>query len=234
MVKTLIIGHRGAKGLIAENTLASFEKALSLGVDGVELDVHRCASGELVVIHNETVDETTNGSGYITTFSLQTLQALKIERKHKIPTLREVLDTINKRCFVNIELKGKNTAAAAVEIIEEYILTKGWNYQNFIVSSFDFNSLNEVRSLNTKILIGVIAEADIEQALAVAKYLEAYSIHPYFELLTVDNNYQMKQKGYKVIPWTVNDRSDIEKMRSLGVNGIISDFPDIFIDSIAE
>jgi glycerophosphoryl diester phosphodiesterase len=226
MVKTLKIGHRGAKGLLAENTLASFEKALSLGVDGVELDVHRCASGELVVIHDETVDETTNGSGYITTFTLQMLQTLKIEKNHKIPTLREILDSINKRCFVNIELKGKNTAEATVEIIEEYILTKNWKYENFIVSSFDFNSLNEVRSLNTKILIGVIAEADIEQALAVAKYLEVYSIHPYFELLTIENCYQMKQKGYKVIPWTVNERSDIEKMKSFGVSGIITDFPD--------
>jgi glycerophosphoryl diester phosphodiesterase len=154
------------------------------------------------------------------------LQTLKIEKNHKIPTLREILDSINKRCFVNIELKGKNTAEATVEIIEEYILTKNWKYENFIVSSFDFNSLNEVRSLNTKILIGVIAEADIEQALAVAKYLEVYSIHPYFELLTIENCYQMKQKGYKVIPWTVNERSDIEKMKSFGVSGIITDFPD--------
>jgi glycerophosphoryl diester phosphodiesterase len=222
----LKIGHRGAKDHVAENTLESFQKALDFGVDGIELDIHRCASGEMVVIHDETVDRTSNGKGFVTGFSLAELKDLKVEKNFKIPTLQEVLDIVNRKCIVNIELKGKNTAPTTVAIIEKYIATKQWSYDDFLVSSFDWNALLEVRSLNTKIPIGVITKTDIEHAYAFAKYNVAHSIHPFFDLLTKENTLQMQQKGFKIFPWTVNETEAIEKMKSFKVNGIITDFPD--------
>ena len=95
--KTLKFGHRGAKGYLAENTIESIKKALELGVDGIEIDVHKCKSGELVVFHDFTLDRLTNGTGEIATFTLQELKELFILKQFKIPTLIEVLEVINKK-----------------------------------------------------------------------------------------------------------------------------------------
>ena len=91
-------GHRGAKGYVSENTLASFQKALDLNVYGIELDVHVCASGELVVFHDFTLDRITNGSGEIHNFSLEELKKLKVDGVFEIPTLEEVLNLVNRKC----------------------------------------------------------------------------------------------------------------------------------------
>src|SRR6056297_2287931 len=103
----LKIGHRGAMGYEPENTLRSFKKAIELNVDMVELDVYVCSSGELVVIHDDKVDKTTNGKGYVSEKSFDELRKLDAGMGEKIPTLQEVLDLIDKRAKVNIELKGK-------------------------------------------------------------------------------------------------------------------------------
>ena len=132
--KTLKFGHRGAKGYLAENTIESIQKALKLGVDGIEIDVHKCKSGELVVFHDFTLDRLTNGIGEIATFTLQELKELFILKQFKIPTLIEVLEVINKKCILNIELKGINTAEETVKTIESYIENQHWNYNNFLVS----------------------------------------------------------------------------------------------------
>ena len=92
MKPLLIIGHRGAKGHAPENTLISFQKALELGVDGMELDVHLSTDNQIMVIHDETVNRTTNGNGFVNQLSLQELKALRIADAHQIPTLAEVLD----------------------------------------------------------------------------------------------------------------------------------------------
>ena len=96
------IGHRGAKGFVSENTLPSFQKAMEIGVDGIELDVRLTADGELVVIHDEAIDRTTNGNGLVSQFSLKELKAFRINSTLEIPTLREVLNIIDKKCFINI------------------------------------------------------------------------------------------------------------------------------------
>ena len=142
--KILKMGHRGAKGYVAENTLESIQKALDFGVDGIEIDVHLCASGDLVVFHDFTLDRMTNGTGEIGKSSISELKQLKINNEFLIPTLEEVLDTINKKCLLNIELKGRNTAVKTCEVIQKYIKTKGWNYNDFIVSSFQHHELEDV------------------------------------------------------------------------------------------
>lgn len=226
MKPILKIGHRGAKGYEPENTLLSFQKAIDLGVDGIELDVHRSNDVEIIVIHDEKINRTTNGEGFVTDFSLTELKFFRINETHIIPTLKEVLDLVNQKCFVNVELKGNGTAIPVVALIEEYVLEKNWEYSHFIISSFDWNALKEVRSLNSKIPIGILTHTDLDLAMAFAKFIKAEAIHPHFHLLTKENTKQIQENGQLVFPWTVNEIEDIQKMKLFNVNGIISDFPD--------
>ncbi|MBL0013870.1 MAG: glycerophosphodiester phosphodiesterase [Flavobacterium sp.] len=222
----LKIGHRGAKGHAPENTLISFQKAIELGVDGIELDVHLTSDNHVVVIHDESVDRTTSGTGLVNSLTLDALKSLRIDNLYEIPMLQEVLNFIDKKIFVNIELKGKNTAKPVADLIERYVLEKNWTYNHFLVSSFDWNALQEVRSLSPNIAIGVLTETDLKLAIDFAKFTNAKSVHPYFQLLTMENVKQMHQDGFQVFPWTVNAQEDIHKIKSMKVNGIISDFPD--------
>ena len=232
----LKIGHRGAKGYEPENTFISFQKALDMQVDGIELDVHLSADGEIIVIHDETIDRTTNGKGFVNALSLRELKAFRINGEHnprllveleqQIPTLKEVFDLVNQDCFINIELKSYEATDKVVSLIEKYVTKKGWKYDRFLVSSFDWNALQQVTFLNDKIPIGVLTETDLDLALAFAKFIQAKSIHPYFHLLTKENTAQMQQKGLLVFPWTINELEDIKKIKSFNVDGIISDFPD--------
>ena len=216
----LKIGHRGAKGCEPENTLISFEKAIDLNVDGIELDVHLSSDGEIMVIHDKTIDRTTNGKGFVKNFTSSQLKELEI------PTLIEVLDLANRNCFVNIELKGIGTAKPVIELIKHYILEQNWIYTDFLVSSFDWKMLEEVQLLNPKIRIGVLTEESILAALAFAKNIKAFSIHPNYKFLTKETVALMQKNGFEVYPWTVNSIEDIQKIKSFNVNGIISDFPD--------
>lgn len=220
MNSILKIGHRGTKGHEPENSLLSFQKALDLKVDGIELDVHLSLDGKIMVIHDETIDRTTNVKGFVENFTSSQLKKLKI------PTLIEVLDLANRRCFINIELKGIGTAKPVIELISQYILEKNWNYNHFLISSFDWKMLEEVHLLNPKIRIGVLTEESVEEALAFAKKTKAYSIHPDYRLLSKENVALMQENGFEVFPWTVNSKEDIQKIKSFNVNGIISDFPD--------
>lgn len=220
MNKILKISHRGASGYEPENTLISFQKAIDLNADGVELDVHLSLDGELVVIHDETIDRTTNGKGFVNQFT-----ALEL-KKFEIPTLIEVFDLIDRRCFINIELKGIGTAKPVNDLINLYISDKEWKPNDFLISSFDWNMLKEFHSLNPKIRIGVLTEESIDDALAFAKKIKAFSIHPDYVLLSKENVALMQKNGFGVFPWTVNSEEDIQKIKSFNVNGIISNFPD--------
>ncbi|MFC0781116.1 glycerophosphodiester phosphodiesterase [Flavobacterium sp. HJSW_4] len=222
----LKIAHRGAKAYEPENTLQAFQKALDLHSDGIELDVHLSSDGHIIVIHDETIDRTTNGKGLVNTFSLSELKLFLIDEKYQIPTLNEVFDLVDKKCLINIELKGLGTAPKVVRLIEEYISEKKWNYNNFIISSFDWNMLQETSSLNPNIPIGILTEENIDTALAFAENIKAKAINPDFQLLNEENVQQIQKKGFLVFPWTVNSEEDIQKVKSYKVNGIISDNPD--------
>ena len=226
MNKMLKIAHRGAKGYEPENTLQAFQKALDLNADGIELDVHLSADGQIIVIHDETIDKMTNGKGFVNTLSLPELKSFLIAEKHEIPTLKEVFDLVNKKCLINIELKNFDTFSKVVDLIEEYVSEKNWKYEHFIVSSFDWNALQHLHDLNQNIPIGVLTETDLNLALAFAETIKAKAIHPYYHLLNEENTQEIQEKGFLVLPWTVNIDEDIQKIKSLKVNGIITDFPD--------
>lgn len=222
----LKIAHRGARGYEPENTLQAFQKAIEMKADGIELDVHLSSDYHLIVIHDETIDRTTNGKGFVNNLSLQKLKDFRIENKHQIPTLSEVLDLVNQQCFINIDLKGIGTADAVVTLIELYISEKNWSYDSFLVSSFDWEYLKQINSLDPRIAIGVLTETDIESAITFAKEIKAKAIHPDFHLLNKENTKQMQEIGFQVFPWTVNEKEDIAKIKTYNVNGIISDFTD--------
>ena len=220
------IGHRGAQGYVAENTLASFQKAIDLGVDAIELDVHSCASGELVVFHDFTLGRMTDGVGEIHNFTLPELKELKVVNQYDIPTLEEVLLFVDRKCKVNIELKGHNTAKAACDLILQFIEDHNWLMSDFIVSSFQSDELEKMVHLNPQIPLAILTQASVEQAMEWAKRFGATIIHPHFSLLTEDNCKMAKVLGFQINTWTVNDPSDIERIKKWGVDGIISDYPD--------
>lgn len=226
MNKILKIGHRGAKGYEPENTLVAFEKAIEMGADGIELDMHLSLDGHLIVIHDETIDRTTNGKGTVNQMTLQELKSFTINYKYTIPTLEEVLDLVNQRCFVNIELKNHDTAEKVVQLIEHYVSEKKWKKEHFIVSSFDWNALQQVRFLNENIRIGVLTETDLDLAISFTRFLKAEALHPDYQLLTNEYTAKIQEKGIQVFPWTVNETDDIQRMKSFQVDGIITDFLD--------
>ncbi len=221
----LKIGHRGAKGHVAENTLPSIQKALKLGVDGIEIDVHRCASGELVVFHDFTLDRMTNGTGEVSKFTYRELKKLKTKGNFEIPTLAQVLTFVDNKCLLNVELKGHDTAKEAARIIKFYVDKKGWEYKNIIVSSFQEELLETVFNINKDIPLGVITENNLEKAKALAKRINAVSIHVNYTMLTEEIVEELKQ-NYKVFAFTVNNLNPLARIQSYGVDAIISDYPD--------
>jgi Glycerophosphoryl diester phosphodiesterase len=224
--KILNIGHRGAKGHEPENTLPSFQKALDLNVDGIELDVHVCKTGELIVIHDFTVDRTTNGSGTVSELTLSEIKALRINDHIEVPTLEEVLELVGKKCLINIELKGRHTAKPVSHLIEKYILEKEYKYEDFIVSSFQREELEMMYLINPKVHLGVLSQASVTQALEWATAFSAKAIHPHFSLLTEENVQKTQEQGFKIYTWTINETEDIERIKTYNIDGIITDFPE--------
>lgn len=222
----LKIGHRGAKAHVAENTVESFRQALNLGADGIELDAHVCATGELVIIHDFTVDRTTNGTGDVSKLTLTELKALVVDGRYSIPTLTEVLEAVDKNCFINIEMKGRHTAQPVADFVQQCVEEKGYSYADFIVSSFQREELQTISNINSRINVGILTQASVKQAMEWAEEFSAVAIHPHFSLLTEGNVKKAQEAGLKVYTWTVNEPEDIERVKSYGVDGIISDYPE--------
>ncbi|MDG2491590.1 MAG: glycerophosphodiester phosphodiesterase family protein [Flavobacteriaceae bacterium] len=222
----MVIGHRGARGHVAENTIASIKKAMELGVDGIEIDVFRCSTGELVVFHDKTIDELTDGSGYIEQMSLDSLKQFQVLGKEPIPTLNEVMDLIDGKVMLNIELKGTQTAVLTSELISSYMESSNWKSEYIFISSFDWNELEQFRTINKNITIAVLTEDDPLDAIPVASSLSAVAINPDFKSLNSRNIEAIHKAGFKIYPWTINEIEDIDEMIRLGVDAIITDFPE--------
>ena len=219
------VGHRGAAGHEAENTLKSFRRAMELGADMVELDVHLCGSGELVVIHDETVDRTTDGTGEVAKMTLDEMRALDAGKGERIPTLQEVIDLATGWMGINIELKGLGTAGPALEHIEDAV-AKGWERSGFHVSSFHLDELSAIRELSDDVRTGVLFALDDGGIMDFAERNGAYSLNPNHRMITPKFVARAHERGLKVFAWTVNEPEDIARMKGLEVDGIISDYPD--------
>lgn len=224
----LKIGHRGAAGYEPENTLRSFKKALKLGVDMIELDVHVCASGELVVIHDEDVDRTTNGRGLVAQKTFKELRKLNAGQGQKIPTLNQVLNLIDQKARVNIELKGRGTAVPVARLLVKYVEQRRWTVDDFLVSSLNHRELAEFARLAAGFRIGVLLTR-LRKRLNVEYYLKKFrpwSINLSKKIVTAKRVRAAHRQGVKVLVWTVDKPNEIQKIINMGVDGIFSNFPD--------
>ena len=222
----LVIGHRGAMGYETENTIASIEKAIELGVSMIEIDVLRIKSGEIMVFHDKRVDRLTNGAGEIEDYFMSDVLALNLVGGHKIPTLQKVLKVVDGRVKINIELKGKRTASKVDQIIRVYERREGYPLSNYVISSFDWEELDAFRALNQEVDIAVLTDSDPLQAISKAKELKAVAINPYYKNINAEIVEQIHDAGFKVYTYTVNGEADIASVKEMGVDGIFCDYPD--------
>jgi glycerophosphoryl diester phosphodiesterase len=225
MKQPLNIGHRGAMGHETENTIASVKKALELDIDMIEIDVFLIKSGELVVFHDEILDSLTDTSGSIKDFTWDELQKVVVKGNHRIPTLEEVIKTIDQKVPLNIELKGKNTAKPTFELLQTFY-KKGWKKDAFVISSFLWDELETFRKLDSEIALAVLTEENPLEAIAIGKKLKAVAINPWWKTLTKENVKQLHEEGFKIYTYTVNEPDDIKTVSELGVDGIFCNFPE--------
>lgn len=231
-----IYGHRGFAGIAPENTLASFKKALEAGVDGIECDVHLSKDGYVVVCHDPTLDRTTNGTGMIKDLTWRELQALDAGSwfsqefsGERIPGLADLLELVSGYDItLNIELK---TGKVAYEGLEEAVieLLKKYNMvERSVISSFNLESLAKVKALMPRIAIGALYKDmnDIPSFWETMDSLRANALHPCFRGLLPEVVVEAKRRGYVVNVWTLDEPSDIEQVICLGVDGVITDYPD--------
>jgi glycerophosphoryl diester phosphodiesterase len=235
-VKPILIAHRGASASRPENTLAAFEKALEFPfVKMIELDVYALPTGQLMVIHDDKVDRTTNGRGYVMESSFEYLRSLDAgsgslkskrgRKRERIPTLHEVLDLIDRRVKVNIELKGENTARPVKQAIELYV-AKGWRQDDFLVSSFHHEELKKFKRLMPRIPVGVLFVGIPLGYAAYAQKIKAYSLNLSIEFMNKKIVDDAHERGLKVFCWTLKEADEIERMCQLGVDGILVNDPE--------
>lgn len=227
-----IIAHRGGRDWAPENTIAAFKKSMGAGVDGLEFDLHRCASGELVVIHDDDLNRTTNGVGFVKDCTYAELKRLSAGlwfaeefRHERIPLLTEVLDLVDESVFIDLELKN---SPMGYEGIEQELLAEIEPYRNKLrisVSSFDHHCLRRLRSLDSEIEIGVLAAAALVDLKEYASKFDArYYIQDY-DCLMPEDVLEAREAGLEVIVWTVNDKHKWQRLIDMGVFGICTDYP---------
>lgn len=217
----LRIGHRGAAGLAPENTLASIEQAISLGLDLVEVDVRQTCDGHLVILHDERVDRTTNGTGLVSTMPLLALRELDAGAGQRIPTLGELLQTAHGRIGLILELKVPGLAAQAYESVQRSAFTGPVIYASFIQ-----NELCSIREADPQAQTMVLFSRWVKDPVAVAQHVRATHAGFCYRVVTKSVIETCHQRGLVAFVYTVNERQDIQKVKSLGAEGIISDFPD--------
>ena len=220
----LCIGHRGAMGHAPENTIKSVHKALELGAPCVEVDV-QYVDGELIVFHDNRLDRTTNGTGYVLEQKFGYLRTLDAGEGEKIPTLHEVFQAINRRAGVNIELKGRGTARPVAEFISGMQETD-WNNDLILVSSFNHRELELFRGLHPGVKIGALIGGLPVDDAAFAESLGAYSVHVSLDFIDKQFVDDAHSRGLRVFVFTVDHPADIRRMRELGVDGVFTNYPE--------
>lgn len=248
-----ILGHRGAKGIAPENTLASFQVALDVGVDMIELDVHLSKDGELVVIHDPDLARTTGGSGLICDLSLKELKALDAAAKfngtvtygtQRIPTLQEVYDLVQRQTRINIEIKTTEDGSRYPGI-ERNVVEFVWQNEAIaytIISSFDFPTLQEVQRLEPDLVCYAGISTDYFREMGfkgkgasgvVADLVQSglCQVAVNKQYLSQDLMSLLDQAGFNVCVWVVNDVDEMWKFANMGVDRITTDRPDLLISA---
>jgi len=223
----VIFAHRGAAGLEPENTLRSITKALAVGARWVEVDVH-VVDGELLVIHDDRLERTTNGTGRVGKCSLASLRSLDAGKGEKIPLLREVFECIEGKAGINVELKGRNTAAPLSDFLKTAPGNRPWFRSHLIVSSLDHAALQRFRELAPSVATGLLFDRPDRDMVEAARRHDAVSLHLHRRLVDADRVAEAHRRGVKVFVFTVNEPEEMERLRTRGLDGIFTDFPDRF------
>lgn len=242
--KPQIFAHRGARRVAPENTLPAFAAALDMGADGIELDVHLTADGQLVVIHDFNVDKTTDGQGLVAQMTAAELRRLDAGSHFgapfagtRIPTLEEVFDLIGARCRVNIEIKSMDIYARdASDAVAAFIRQLGL-YEQVIVSSFNPISLIKLRDLDPAIALGVLYDSEMPtffRRVWAGPPIVPEAQHPHHLLIDAAYMAWAQGIGNQVNTWTVNEPDEARRLAALGVHTLITDVPDVLIGALAE
>ena len=232
ITRTQVTAHRGFSKVAPENTMPAFQAAMDCGADYIELDLQLTSDGQLVVIHDDKLDRTTNGKGLVERYTYEQLKTLSAGSWFskdgefddvEIPLFSEVLELTGKDIMLNIEIKKsgdpKKTAEKAVELIEEYGIVN-----SCYVTSFSYPALKKVKQLNPKIKTAFIANLATATSYAQLPYIDAVSMNYLFVNQSVVNS--AHHHGKRIFVWTVDRQSEMQKMMALGVDNIITDRPD--------
>ena len=224
----LVVGHRGAMGHVLENTIESVQKAIELNVDGIEIDVFKSKTGELVVYHDPFLSRLSNSNAFIEQISLDSIKKVELMGGYFIPTLKEIVDIIPEKIFLNIELKGQDTSFETNKIITNYLKKYNFPASKFIISSFRWDELKKMRSINKDIPIAILVDSlnKIDDAIKLAKQINAVALNPNKNFITKEIVNKIQSNNIKVYPYTINTPRNIRRVRSMGVDAIITDYPE--------
>lgn len=229
---TLVFAHRGYSKFYPENTMIAFKKAADVGSDGIELDVQLTKDDEIVVIHDEKVDRTTNGTGYVKDFTFNEIRKLdpvqknKDKRKERIPSLKEVFEWMTKNQLIcNIELKNgifpyKGLEEKVVNLVREYDLSN-----RVIISSFNHYSIVYFYRLAPEIEIAPLISEGLYMPWIYANSIRAKGFHPKYLSVTDQIIKESIKNGIAVRPYTVNKEEDMTRLFNIGCSAIITDDP---------
>ena len=235
----LVLAHRGANKVAPQNTIPAFKKAMEFLSDGLETDVHLSKDGHIVICHNYTIDETSNGVGRVDEMTLAELKKYDFGSYFsndflgvQLPTLPELLDLTKSMSLINIEIKPPkkdcDLVKRVVETIHEYGIIN-----NSIVSCFDPECIRQVKEFDKNVKTGLLYEDDYLGneiiSFGVAKYcqqLNADAAHPHRKLITQQDVIELHELGMAVNPWTVNKEEEIIRLANWGCDALISDVPD--------
>ena len=234
--------HRGFSGKYPENTLLAFRKAIEAGADGIELDVHLSCDGIPVIIHDETLDRTTNGTGPVSSYTAEELKGFDasasfrgVYGKNEIPTLREYFELIRDTGIItNIELKTgvdpyPGIEKKTLELIDEFHLR-----DRIIISSFNHYSVLRMKELAPDMIYGFLEESWIIDMTGYGKKHGIQCLHPIFNAVTEEYAAAAHEAGLLMNVWTVNTRKDMNDMISKGVHAIIGNYPDLCREVLLE
>lgn len=231
--RCLNIAHRGASALAPENTLAAFRKAIEAGADMVELDVRLTRDGHLVVIHDGNVRRTTNGSGLVARMTLEEVKALDAGSRfspafvgEKIPTLDEVIGATRGRIALNVEVKAPPVAEDLVIHSLLRTLAGAGVERDVLVSSFWRSTLRKLRKRSALVRTALLYNVAISP-VAAAKAVGATALHPNVAMVSQEIVRKAHEEGLAVNVWTVDGPREMRRLRSLGVDGIITNNPSL-------